>query len=105
MDAWVKPGHDGKRQEETMASDKKERVGIIGVGRMGHAMLKHLVKHGYQVTACDVSAEALTKAREAGAKSADSPAALAKQCDFVILGVGYTPEVEAEGSGDGGLLA
>jgi 3-hydroxyisobutyrate dehydrogenase/2-hydroxy-3-oxopropionate reductase len=88
-----------------MASDKKERVGIIGVGRMGHSMLKHLVKHGYQVTACDVSAEALGKAREAGAKTADSPAALAKQCDFVILGVGYTPEVEAVVYGDGGLLA
>ena len=88
-----------------MASDKKERVGIIGVGRMGHSMLKHLVKHGYQVTACDVSAEALAKAREAGAKTADSPAALAKQCDFVILGVGYTPEVEAVVYGDGGLLA
>jgi 3-hydroxyisobutyrate dehydrogenase-like beta-hydroxyacid dehydrogenase len=72
---------------------------------MGHSMLKHLVKHGYQVTACDVSAEALGKAREAGAKTADSPAALAKQCDFVILGVGYTPEVEAVVYGDGGLLA
>ena len=88
-----------------MANEKKERVGIIGVGRMGHAMLKHLVKHGYQVTACDVSAEALTKAREAGAKTANSPAALAKECDFVILGVGYTPEVEAVVYGDGGLIA
>ncbi len=28
----------------------KERVGIVGVGRMGLAMLKHLVKHGYQAT-------------------------------------------------------
>jgi 3-hydroxyisobutyrate dehydrogenase/2-hydroxy-3-oxopropionate reductase len=88
-----------------MANDKKERVGIIGVGRMGHAMLKHLVKHGYQVTACDVSAEALANAHKAGAKTADSPAALAKQCDFVILGVGYTPEVEAVVYRDGGLLA
>jgi 3-hydroxyisobutyrate dehydrogenase len=88
-----------------MANDKKERVGIIGVGRMGHAMLKHLVKHGYQVTACDVSAEALAKAREAGAKTADSPAALATQSDFVILGVGYTDEVNAVVHGDGGLLA
>jgi 3-hydroxyisobutyrate dehydrogenase/2-hydroxy-3-oxopropionate reductase len=88
-----------------MASDKKERVGIVGVGRMGHSMLKHLVKHGYQVTACDVSTEALAKAREAGAKTADSPAALAKQCDFVILGVGYTDEVNAVVYGDTGLLA
>src|SRR5215216_341749 len=88
-----------------MTNGKKERVGIIGVGRMGHAMLKHLVKHGYQVTACDVSAEALANARSAGAKTADSPAALAKQCDFVILGVGYTDEVNAVVYGDGGLLA
>jgi 3-hydroxyisobutyrate dehydrogenase/2-hydroxy-3-oxopropionate reductase len=88
-----------------MANDKKERVGIIGVGRMGHSMLKHLVKHGFEVSACDVSSEALTKAREAGAKTADSPAALAKQSDFVILGVGYTDEVNAVVYGDGGLLA
>jgi len=87
-----------------MTNGKKERVGIIGVGRMGYAMLKHLVKHGYQVTACDVSAEALANARSAGAKTADSPAALAKQCDFVILGVGYTDEVNAVVYGDGGLL-
>jgi 3-hydroxyisobutyrate dehydrogenase/2-hydroxy-3-oxopropionate reductase len=88
-----------------MANEKKERVGIVGVGRMGFAMLKHLVKKGYTVTACDVSAEALKNARAAGAATADSPAALAKQCDFVILGVGYTDEVEAVVYGPGGLLA
>ncbi len=51
----------------------KERVGIVGAGRMGHAMLKHLVKHGYSVTACDVSAEALANARAAGAATAEHP--------------------------------
>ena len=46
-----------------MASDtKKERVGIIGVGRMGLAMAKHLVKHGYAVTVCDISADNAAKA-------------------------------------------
>jgi 3-hydroxyisobutyrate dehydrogenase len=88
-----------------MANDKKERVGIVGAGRMGHAMLKHLVKHGYSVTVCDISADALAKARAAGAATADSPAALAKITDFVILGVGYTDEVHAVVYGDGGLLA
>ena len=29
-----------------MTNGKKERVGIVGVGRMGLAMLKHHVKHG-----------------------------------------------------------
>src|SRR5262244_2200767 len=83
----------------------KERVGIVGAGRMGLAMLKHLVKHGYSVTACDISAEALANSRAAGAATADSPAALAKACDFVILGVGYTDEVRAVVYGDGGLIA
>ncbi len=83
----------------------KERVGIVGAGRMGHAMLKHLIKHGYSVTVCDISAEALANARKAGAAIAESPAALAKAAEFVILGVGYTEEVHAVVYGDGGLLA
>jgi len=83
----------------------KARVGIVGAGRMGLAMLKHLVRHGYSVTACDISADALAAAQAAGAATADSPAALAKACDFVILGVGYTEEVRAVVYGDGGLIA
>jgi 3-hydroxyisobutyrate dehydrogenase len=87
------------------ANARQERVGIIGVGRMGLAMLKHLVKHGYAVTACDLDAKQLAKAREAGAATADTPAALGRASDFVILGVGYTDEVHAVVYGDGGLLA
>ena len=83
----------------------KERVGIVGVGRMGLAMLKHLVKHGYAVTACDLDEGQLDKARAAGAATADTPAALARAADFVILGVGYTDEVNAVVYGGDGLLA
>src|SRR5215471_12431963 len=88
-----------------MTNGSKERVGIVGAGRMGLAMLKHLVKHGYSVTACDISPDALANARAAGAATADTPAELAKQCGFVILGVGYTDEVRAVVYGDGGLIA
>jgi 3-hydroxyisobutyrate dehydrogenase-like beta-hydroxyacid dehydrogenase len=86
-------------------TDTKERIGIVGVGRMGLAMLKHLVKHGYAVTACDLDEKQLAKAREAGAAVAETPAALAKSADFVILGVGYTDEVNAVVHGENGLLA
>jgi 3-hydroxyisobutyrate dehydrogenase len=89
----------------TNTSTGKERVGIVGVGRMGLAMLKHLVKHGYAVTACDLDAGQLSQARAAGAASANSPAELAKSSDFVILGVGYTDEVNAVVNGADGLLA
>ena len=60
-----------------MTSTGKERIGVVGVGRMGLAMLKHLVKHGYAVTACDLDEKQLAKAREAGAATAGTPAALA----------------------------
>jgi 3-hydroxyisobutyrate dehydrogenase/2-hydroxy-3-oxopropionate reductase len=88
-----------------MAGEKKERVGIVGVGRMGFAMLGHLLKRGYSVTACDLNPEALEKSRAAGAATADSPASLARQSDFVIIGVGYTDEVNAVVHGEHGLLA
>ena len=86
-------------------TDTKERIGIVGVGRMGLAMLKHLVKHGYAVSACDLDEKQLAKARAAGAAVAQTPAALAKSSDFIILGVGYTDEVNAVVHGENGLLA
>jgi 3-hydroxyisobutyrate dehydrogenase len=83
----------------------KERVGIVGVGRMGLAMLKHLVKHGYQVAACDVDTTQLDKAREAGAATAKTPAEVARAASFVIIGVGYDDEVNEVVLGADGLLA
>jgi 3-hydroxyisobutyrate dehydrogenase len=88
-----------------MASAPKEPVGIVGVGRMGLAMLQHLVRHAHQVTACDLDAGQLAKARAAGATTAAAPAALAHAASFVIIGVGYDDEVEAVAYGADGLLA
>src|SRR6266566_4385976 len=92
-------------QRTLMTTGKKERVGIVGVGRMGLAMLKHLVKHGYQVTACDVDDKRLAEARDAGAATAKTPAEVARAADFVIIGVGYDDEVNQVVLGTDGLLA
>jgi 3-hydroxyisobutyrate dehydrogenase-like beta-hydroxyacid dehydrogenase len=83
----------------------KERVGIVGVGRMGLAMLKHLVQHGHQVTACDLDAKQLDKAREAGASTVTTAAEVARAASFVIIGVGYDDEVNEVVLGADGLLA
>jgi 3-hydroxyisobutyrate dehydrogenase len=87
-----------------MADQTKERVGIIGVGRMGFAMLKHLVKHGYQVAACDLDDKQLAKAREAGAGTVKTPAEIAGAASFVIIGVGYDDEVNEVVLGADGLI-
>jgi 3-hydroxyisobutyrate dehydrogenase len=112
----------------------KEHVGIVGVGRMGLAMLKHLVRHGHAVTACDIDEAQLAKARDAGAATVKTPAeaaraALASEASdqrghskvrapdtrpepgssaraahFVIVGVGYDDEVNQVVLGPDGLL-
>jgi 3-hydroxyisobutyrate dehydrogenase-like beta-hydroxyacid dehydrogenase len=87
-----------------MSNGKAERVGIVGVGRMGLAMLKHLVKRGHQVTACDLDDAQRAKARAAGAATVKTPAEVARAADFVIIGVGYDDEVNEVVLGPDGLL-
>jgi 3-hydroxyisobutyrate dehydrogenase len=84
---------------------EKARVGIVGVGRMGFAMLKHLVKQGYQVTACDIDDKQLAKARDAGAAAVTTAAEVARAADFVIVAVGYDEEVRQVVLEVDGLLA
>ena len=81
----------------------KERVGIVGAGRMGLAMLRHLVKKGYAVTVCDISDKQREAARAIGATIVAMPAEVGKASDIVILGVGYDDEVEDVVFGANGL--
>jgi len=46
----------------------KEKIGVVGTGRMGQAMVRHLIKHGYPVMAQDIEPAAATAARALGAK-------------------------------------
>jgi len=87
-----------------MADGKKDRVGIVGAGRMGFAMLKHLVAKGYTVTVCDVSEKQRDAARAIGAAIAATPAEVGKASDIVILGVGYDEEVNDVAFGKDGLF-
>jgi len=84
---------------------EKARVGIVGVGRMGLAMVRHLIKHGYQVTACDIDDKQLAKASDIGATIAKTPAEVAHVTDFVIVAVGYDEELRQVVLEVDGLLA
>jgi 3-hydroxyisobutyrate dehydrogenase len=83
---------------------EKEHVGIIGVGRMGFAMAKHLIKHGYALTVCDVDAGNAAKAGALGATVVKTPAEVGAAASFVILGVGYDDEVNSVSVGPDGVL-
>jgi 3-hydroxyisobutyrate dehydrogenase-like beta-hydroxyacid dehydrogenase len=87
-----------------MADSAKERIGIVGVGRMGLAMAKHLMKHGHAVTGCDIDPKQSEAAHAAGAAIAPTPAEVGKAARFVVIGVGYDEEAEAVMLGEHGLL-
>jgi len=82
----------------------KEKVGIVGVGRMGQAMARHLIKHGFAVTAQDIEPKAMEAARAVGADTVKTPAEVGKACKFVIVAVGYDDEAAAVMLEPGGLL-
>lgn len=87
-----------------MTETQRDRAGIVGAGRMGLAMLKHLVNKGYAVAVCDISEKQREAARAVGAAIVDTPAAVGKVSDIVILGVGYDAEVNAVVFGKDGLI-
>jgi 3-hydroxyisobutyrate dehydrogenase-like beta-hydroxyacid dehydrogenase len=85
-----------------MASN--ERIGIVGVGRMGQAMARHLIRHGYGVLAHDIDPKALAAVGAMGGATAGTPAEVGKACRFVIVAVGYDDEAAAVMLDRDGLL-
>ena len=92
------------QREKTRIMADKEKIGVVGTGRMGQAMVRHLIKHGYPVVAQDIELKSITAARALGAEAAKTPAEVGKACKFVIIAVGYDDEATAVMLGQGGLL-
>ncbi|MBX9775373.1 MAG: NAD(P)-dependent oxidoreductase [Xanthobacteraceae bacterium] len=88
-----------------MAPKEIRNVGLIGLGKMGLPMARHLVKRGFTVAGFDVTEDAMEGAAEAGVRTALSPQAVAAASDLVIIVVGFDQEVEAVMFGERGVLA
>ena len=92
------------QREKTRFMADKEKIGVIGTGRIGQAMVRHLIKNGYAVMAQDIEPKAVEAARALGADTAKTPAEVGRACQFVIVAVGYDDEATAVMLGQGGLL-
>jgi 3-hydroxyisobutyrate dehydrogenase-like beta-hydroxyacid dehydrogenase len=81
------------------------KVAFIGLGVMGFPMAGHLKAKGYEVTVYNrTAAKAEEWAKKHGGKSAPTPAAAAKDQDFVMTMVGNDNDVYAVTTGPGGVL-
>ena len=81
-----------------------ESVGVIGLGKMGGQLARHLAAAGFRTLGYDVRAEAMAQAEADGAAATGSPAELASASDLVIVGVGFDSELEAALFGEDGVM-
>lgn len=81
----------------------RPRLGFIGIGLMGEAMVRRLRERGWAVTVWNRDPARLETVLPHGAVRADSPAAVAEASDIVLICVLHTAAVEACVFGPGGI--
>jgi len=80
------------------------KVGMLGLGKMGAPMARHLIAKGYNVAGYDPVDAARHDARSLGVAVLDSPREVARASDAVIIVVGFDHEVESSLFGAGGVI-
>jgi 3-hydroxyisobutyrate dehydrogenase len=80
-------------------------IGVAGLGKMGAAIAQRLMEVGHRVAVWNRSAEKAKPLAQAGATVAETPAALAAQCEVVITMLTDSAAVDAVYSGPSGLLS
>ena len=88
-----------------MAGGTELKVGVIGLGSMGLGIAGSLLRAGFAVTGCDVTAQAQARFADLGGTLADGPAATATGADVVICVVVNAGQTEAVLFGPGGAAA
>ena len=82
------------------------RVGIIGVGHMGHGIALNVLKGGFPLVMLDHPGnQPVHDLIDLGATQGLTPEAVASDVDLVILCVSGSPQVEAVLTGDTGVIA
>ncbi len=80
------------------------KVGFIGLGMMGAGMASNIQKGGFELVVHDLTRQAASKHLNAGATWADSPKAVAEQCEIVFTSLPTPSDVRRVGTGEDGLI-
>jgi 3-hydroxyisobutyrate dehydrogenase-like beta-hydroxyacid dehydrogenase len=79
------------------------RIAFVGLGQMGFAMARNLLRAGHPVTACNRTRQKAEALAAHGALVADSPAAACRDAEAVITMLADDAAVEAVVSGPDGI--
>jgi len=80
------------------------RIGYIGLGIMGSAMARNLMKAGYELVVHNRSQKIVDELVSAGATRANSPKEVAQQVDVVFTNLPDSPDVEKVVLGPNGII-
>lgn len=83
----------------------QESVGIVGIGIMGSAMMRNLLKDGFRVVGHDIAPAAMARIAEAGGETAASPREVAERASIVITSLPSPEALVAVADGEGGIAA
>lgn len=86
-------------------TDAVEKVGFVGLGRMGTAIAHNILRAGFTVTVYNRTAARAGSLTKAGAKVAPSPRAAAAGADVVVTCLMDDDSVDGVVSGPEGVLA
>jgi 2-hydroxy-3-oxopropionate reductase len=85
-------------------ADEQGTVGLIGLGQMGGAMCRTLLRGGWRVVVWDVAPAAINAAAESGAEPALDPAGVASRAQIIITSVPDAQAVREAALGDHGIV-
>jgi len=82
-----------------------KKIGMIGIGLMGHGIASNIVKHGYTLTVMEHAGnQPLSTLLAQGVKTVTTPKALGAEADIILLCVTGATQVEAVLTGPDGLI-
>jgi 3-hydroxyisobutyrate dehydrogenase-like beta-hydroxyacid dehydrogenase len=80
-------------------------IGVVGLGAMGAGIVARLIAAGYAVTGWNRSKDKTHALIKSGMRHAESPGALARECDLVLSIVTDAAAVQALALGSDGIIA
>lgn len=81
-----------------------QRIAVIGLGSMGFGMATSLLRAGFAVTGCDVSADSIGRFKATGGQGTTSPAEAVRDAEIVVSVVVNAAQTEAILFGNDGAL-
>lgn len=87
-----------------MVTGQTSSVGVFGAGRMGMPIIGHLVRKGFTVLVHDVDPAKESAVLERGARFVPVRDEIARECDTIMICVGYEEQLREMTLGDDGIL-